>query len=1053
MNVVENNNLIVLNDGSTTFLRSNCSSAIDVSLACDRITRSITWKIHKDTMGSDHFPIEITCNDNPPETSRRPKWRFENADWEGYEQNILSLVNPNHDYNIEELSDIMNSAAIQSIPRTSSRPGRKALHWWCDETKTAVKNRRKALRKLKRTPENDPDRETVQNEYRRLRNECRRVIMEAKSRSWERFLDSINANQSATELWRRVNSLSGRRTHNGITIRQQNTMSREPVFVANVIGEYFEQISSNAAYPNSFLSKQIKDRCMLSDIVIPQDTNNLDFNMPFTLNELLLALDSGKGKSAGPDGISYPLLKRLPLRGKLALLDCFNEIWKCSSLPPTWRHSFVVPIPKKQNNSTNPHDYRPIALTNCTSKIMERMVNRRLTTVLQEKEVLDCRQHGFLKGRGTGSYFATLGQVLDDALNNNLHVDIAALDLSKAYNRVWRPAVLRQLINWGIHGNMGNFIHNFLQNRTFQVIIGNTQSQTFQEETGVPQGSVLAVTLFLISMNSVFTYLPKGVYIFVYADDIVIAVVGKTPKAVRRKLQAAVRSVSRWADSVGFQMAAEKCSITHCCMLRHHPWENPVTINGCEIPFKKEMRILGVTIDRKCNFIPHFNSLKKNTESRIRLVKAISSRHQTGNRRTLINIGRSIVVSKLLYGIEITIRAANTMIQLLSPSYNRMIRLASGLLPSSPTLSTLIESGELPFKHVITIAAASRAVSFIEKTYGDSINVFILDKAANLLRDFANANIPPIAPVQRVGYRRWDQQGPYIDWSIKRLVRAGDPKNKVSAVLNSLLESKYSTHQKIFTDGSRHNDKVGIGVYSSSLSICRRLPDQFSVFAAEAAAIILALKSMNDPTYPTIILSDSASVLSALNNPKQKHAWIQAIETITPPNTVYCWVPGHCGVKGNEEADRLANLGRNSRKWEIDVAGSDIKRFIKKSISESWAIQWDQERDLFTRKIKGEISSWVDINCRKKQKILSRLRVGHTKVTHDHYISSNSKPTCPCCMVPLTVEHILADCQQYEEARSRLKLRTTIRDMLSNNEEDELKLLQFLKDVNLYNKI
>lgn len=128
---------------------------------------------------------------------------------------------------------------------------------------------------------------------------------------------------------------------------------------------------------------------------------------------------------------------------------------------------------------------------------MERMVNRRLTQFIRDNDLLDHRQHAFRQGCGTSTYFATLGHVLDDALENSLHVDLAALDISKAYNRIWTPAVLEKLASWGIGGNTFAFIRNFLSNRTFQVSIGSTKSNYFPEETGVPQGSVLAVTLSL----------------------------------------------------------------------------------------------------------------------------------------------------------------------------------------------------------------------------------------------------------------------------------------------------------------------------------------------------------------------------------------------------------------------------------------------------------------------------------------------------------------------------------------------------------------------------
>ncbi|XP_058827710.1 uncharacterized protein LOC131687641 [Topomyia yanbarensis] len=168
---------------------------------------------------------------------------------------------------------------------------------------------------------------------------------------------------------------------------------------------------------------------------------------------------------------------------------------------------------------------------------MERMVNRRLMDLLEERKLLDQRQFAFRRGAGTGAYLSSFGEVVRQSVTDGLHADIAILDVAKAYNTVWRHGVLQQLANWRITGNMGHFLSDYLSNRTFRVGIGGAQSDTFPEDNGVPQGSVIAVTLFLVSMNSLFASLPAGIYVFVYADDIVLVATGRTTIRTRRKLQ------------------------------------------------------------------------------------------------------------------------------------------------------------------------------------------------------------------------------------------------------------------------------------------------------------------------------------------------------------------------------------------------------------------------------------------------------------------------------------------------------------------------------------
>ncbi|XP_058826797.1 uncharacterized protein LOC131686820 [Topomyia yanbarensis] len=234
------------------------------------------------------------------------------------------------------------------------------------------------------------------------------------------------------------------------------------------------------------------------------------------------------------------------------------------------------------------------------------MVNRRLTTWLEDHKLLDQRQFSFRKGLGTGAHLGSLGEILDKAKSENLHADIAILDVAKTYNTAWREGVLQELKRWDIQGNFGVFIQNYRTNRRFRVCLGGTLSDEFRETNGVPQGSVLAVTLFLVRINSLFTALPGG---------IILVALGRTIPHTRISLQAAVNVVGRWALATGFNIAAEKCAITHCCSTYHPANARPIRLNNIVVPFRKEPVVLGITLDRKLTMMPHFRRLKTTARS------------------------------------------------------------------------------------------------------------------------------------------------------------------------------------------------------------------------------------------------------------------------------------------------------------------------------------------------------------------------------------------------------------------------------------------------------
>ncbi|XP_058840352.1 uncharacterized protein LOC131695832 [Topomyia yanbarensis] len=162
-------------------------------------------------------------------------------------------------------------------------------------------------------------------------------------------------------------------------------------------------------------------------------------------------------------------------------------------MPASWKEALVIPIRKRCQENRTPDDFGRISLLYCFAKTIERMVNRQLIELQEEQKLLDPRHYAFRRGAGTGAYLTSFG---DQSVTYDLNADIAILDVAKAYNTVWRHGVVQQLANCGITGHMDRFLHDYLSNRAFRVGIGGAQSVAYPEANGVPQGSVLAVTLF-----------------------------------------------------------------------------------------------------------------------------------------------------------------------------------------------------------------------------------------------------------------------------------------------------------------------------------------------------------------------------------------------------------------------------------------------------------------------------------------------------------------------------------------------------------------------------
>ncbi|GFN81148.1 Gag-Pol polyprotein [Plakobranchus ocellatus] len=104
--------------------------------------------------------------------------------------------------------------------------------------------------------------------------------------------------------------------------------------------------------------------------------------------ELKNSIVKSNESAAGPDAVYYQFLRHLPESCLHTLLKLLNNIWTTGDIPPSWREASVVPIPKPGKDPFDPSNYRPIVLTICLCKTLERMVSDRLVHMLESRDLL-----------------------------------------------------------------------------------------------------------------------------------------------------------------------------------------------------------------------------------------------------------------------------------------------------------------------------------------------------------------------------------------------------------------------------------------------------------------------------------------------------------------------------------------------------------------------------------------------------------------------------------------------------------------------------------------
>ena len=776
---------------------------------------------------------------------------------------------------------------------------------------------------------------------------------------------------------------------------------------------------------------------------------------PFTLPELRRAIKQMKRKgAAGPDDIPPSFLKELGPNALQELLEIFNCSFKESFCPQIWRLAHIIPLLKSGKPASELASFRPISLTSCVVKALERMVNDRLYHMAESQRWFRPAQAGFRKGRGCEDQIGRLIQQIQDGFQNKpfKRSVIVLLDFSKAYDTVWKQKLLISLQDQGVPPIYVHWLNNFLSNRIARARMNGKLGKAVTMRQGLPQGSVLSPILFLFYINDLAKILPEETTNALFADDVTLLATANTLQEAEEICQRSVDVVVKWSKEWRISLnigKSESSFFSNSTRETAAKWTPSIKIEDKSIKYNPTPRLLGVILDRSLCFGPHVASIEERIAPKLRTISCLSNTSWGWKKDYLKRVYTANIKSIFNYaGFAWQQCLSETQREKLERIQSRALRKITGQTLNTPREALLLEAGEESLKTQFqrnAVIAAEKALRLPQdhprriayeqtntskriqrKSWGTTSRDLLQNLPNN--EEMSNRkplvyfNHPPWIPDPRI--------------TIFSTLPGIESKNADQQhILESALTQirSFNPTYTIYTDGSASSGTTngGAGVVLSTGDPSELITNdtlkvkgakftssyEEEVRAMERAAEWIAENTEEADT--VVIGTDSQSLCQALENCNREVDQIRHKLSQSKARTIIQWLPGHCNIPGNEAADKAAKEATKiegpHQPTSMKCARTSIKSHIKDRDPER---PWLKE--VYSKFSKTREKS---VKSRRDQVDLARIRCGKhlAFAAYDHQLHDEVDPKCPKCDHDQhNLEHWFLDCPGTRQARQEI---------------------------------
>ncbi|KAK3550697.1 hypothetical protein QTP70_002387 [Hemibagrus guttatus] len=357
----------------------------------------------------------------------------------------------------------------------------KETWWWNEEVQDSIQRKRLAKKKwdMDRTEEN-------RQEYKELQRRVKREVSKAKQKAYDELYTRLDTREGEKDLYR----LARQRDRDGKDVQQVRVIKdrdgrvlTSEESVQRRWKEYFEEMMNE----ENEREKRV------------EGVNSVEEKVDkIRKDEVWKALKRMKsGKAVGPDDTPVEVWKCLGEAAVEFLASLFNRVLESEKMPEEWRRSVLVPIFKNKGDVQSCSNYRGIKLMSHTMKLWERVVEARLRKVVEICE----QQYGFMPRKSTTDAIFALRILMEKYRDGQRELHCVFVDLEKAYDRVPREELWYCMRKSGVAEKYVRVVQDMYERSRTVVRCAVGQTEEFNVEVGLHQGSALSPFLFAIVMD------------------------------------------------------------------------------------------------------------------------------------------------------------------------------------------------------------------------------------------------------------------------------------------------------------------------------------------------------------------------------------------------------------------------------------------------------------------------------------------------------------------------------------------------------------------------